>query len=107
MDLKDNCKLLLDKATQKVKCCKFHSKDLNRELAVHEDISDKNKTSVTDIVTGCRLFVISTKVKDVKESDIKDNMQKFISHYTLDSIKAKFEELDKIPMEQRFKGNRK
>ena len=43
METKDTCKILLEKATQKVKCYKFISKEINRELALHEDVEDKNK----------------------------------------------------------------
>lgn len=107
MELKDNCKVLLEKATQKVKCFKFKSKELDRELALHEDTEDKNKSSVTDVITGCRLFGINRKVKDVKENDIRDNLNKFINHYTIDAIHSKFSELDKIPMEERLKKAKK
>ena len=107
MELKDNCKILLTRTTQKVKCFKFKSKELDRELALHEDTDDKNKSSVTNVITGCRLFGINNKVKDIKENDIRDNLTKFINHYTIDAIHSKFSELDKIPMEERFKKVKK
>lgn len=107
METKENCRILLDKATQKVKCYRFKSKELKRELALHEDSDDKNKSSVTDIITGCRLFGINKKVKDVKDIDIKENLIKFINHYTIDAINSKFSELDKVPMEERFRKAKK
>ena len=107
MDLKDNCVILLEKATQRVKCYKFKDHTINRELALHEDSEDKNKSSVTDIKTGCRLFTLHTKVKDVKESDIKEGLNKFINHYTVDAILSKVAELDKTTMEERIKKGKK
>lgn len=106
METKDTCKILLEKATQKVKCYKFISKEINRELALHEDVEDKNKSSVTDVVTGMRLFIIPNKVSNVKETDIKEGLTKFINHFTLDGIKSRVAELEKTTMEEKFKGRK-
>ena len=107
METKDNCKILLERATQKIRCFRFKCKDLNRELALHEDTEDKNKSSITDIKTGNRLLTINKKVKDIKDIDIQEELQRFINHYTKDLIQSRFEELDSIPMEERFKKAKK
>ena len=107
MDLKDSCTILLERATQKVKCYKFKDHTINRELALHEDLGDKNKSSVTDIKTGCRLFTLPHKVKDIKENDIREGLNKFINHYTVEAILSKVAELDKTTMEERFKKGKK
>ena len=106
METKDTCKILLEKATQKVKCYKFKSKEINRELALHEDVEDKHKSSVTDVVTGMRLFTIPNKVSNIKESDIRESLTKFINHYTVEAIKARVVELEKTTMEEKFKGKK-
>lgn len=107
METKDNCTILLEKMTQKVRCFKFKSSVLDRELALHEDTEDKHKSSITDVKTGNRLLTINNRVKDVKEVDIQNELQKFINHYSIDCIKNRLEELDKVPMEQRIKKAKK
>ena len=106
METKDTCKILLERATQKVKCYRFKSREINRELALHEDIEDKNKSSVTDVITGMRLFTIPSKIKDVKEADVKERLAKFINHYTIEAIKTRVVELEKTTMEEKFKGKK-
>ena len=103
MEIKDTCVILLEKATQKTKCYKFKSSELGRDLALHEDSEDKNHSSVTDIVTGLRLFGINQKVKDVKEDTLNSNLEKFIRHYSLEMIVKKLADEEKVPMEEKFK----
>lgn len=103
MELKDNCIILLEKATQKVKCYKFLSMELNRELALHEDSENKNYSSVTDIKTGLRLFGIPLKTKDVKEELLKTNLEKFIRHFTKDTILTKLQNEEQVPMQEKIR----
>ena len=95
MELKDTCKILLDKGTPlKVKCYKFQHKDFNRELAVHENSDHKTLTTITDVTSGMRLCGINKDVKHVTEADIKETLSTFTKHFTLDGILHRFKELD-------------
>ena len=107
MELKDNCKILLERSTQKVKCFKFQNSEIERELALHEDTEDRNKSAISDVNTGFRLITISKKVKDIKEADITDQLQRFINHYTKEAVCNKLNEMDKTPMEDKFKKVKK
>ena len=96
METKQSCKVLLkNNKKQKVKCYKFFQKDIEREIAVHEDVENKNVTSITDVLTGLRLKQIHKEIRKVTEAEIEETLIKFIGHYTIDSIKSKFQELDK------------
>ena len=103
MELKDNCTILLERATQKVKCFKFKSKELDRDLALHENTENKMISDVSDVVTGLRMFSIPVRIKDVKEQHISEWLDKFIKHYTPEVILAKCKEEEKVPMTDKFK----
>ena len=95
MDIKDNCKVLLtNNKLQKVKCYKFLHEELGRELAVHEDVENKNITSITDVLTGFRLCYIHKEINKVKDEDIDQTLNQFIRHYTIEDIKKKFKEIE-------------
>lgn len=95
METKENCKILLKNGkTQKVKCYKFFQKELERELAVHEDVDNKSRTSITDIKTGFGLRQFNKEIKKVTETDINETLIEFIKHYTIEGIKDKFKEID-------------
>ena len=95
MDTKDNCKVLLtNNKLQKVKCYKFFHKELGRELAVHEDVENKNITSISDVLTGLRFKQIHKEVKKVTEAEVEETLNKFIKHYTIEDIKKKFKEIE-------------
>lgn len=102
MDLKDTCKVTLDKGTQKVKCHKFKIKEFkNRELAIHAHTDYKACSTVTDVQTGLRLFTIYKDISKVSDVDIKEGLNTFVKHFTLEEILKRFKELDEIEKEQK------
>ena len=57
MKIEESLKVLTDKGTkQKIGCYKFYQTEMNRELAVHPNIDLKDRTSVSDVSTGLKLF---------------------------------------------------
>lgn len=87
MELKETCKILLDKGNKTVMCYKFKHRKIGRELAVHEHADYKNISTITDLITGCRFCDIRKEIKKVTKEDIKEALEEFIKHYTLDEIK--------------------
>ena len=87
MELKDICKVTLDKGNKKVMCYKFKHRQIGRELAVHEHVDYKNLSTITDFTTGCRLCDIRKEIKNVTKDDIKEALDKLIKHYTLEEVK--------------------
>lgn len=77
---------------EKVKCYTCFSEELNRELAVHADCEDKNKVSVTDVLTGLRLFGIDKPLNSIEIPLVCEELKKFIKHYTLESIHKELQE---------------
>jgi len=97
MDFKDTGYVTIEKgAKKKVKCYKFHCKPINRELMIHEDIENKNHTSVSDSITGYRLFKLFEKPTQVKSDSIKENLKKFIIHFTKDGIAEEFRRIEEL-----------
>lgn len=97
MEIKETCKILLDKGnTQKIKCYKFFQTDIERELAIHEDVDNKNSTSITDTNTGLRLCKIPKEISKVTEQDIDLRLSEFIRHFTLEEVKKEFKRLDEL-----------
>lgn len=100
METKDKGTVSLTKDKKKpVKCHKFVCKPINRELMVHEDIDNKNHTSISDYITGYRLFGIPQKVDSVKSSDIVEQLKKFINHYTKEGIAEEFKRIENIQLQ--------
>ena len=98
MELKDTGIITVNKnQKQKIKCHKFYSKDIDRNLIIHEDIENKNYSSVSDSVTGYRLFTLNQQVKSVKPEMIKERLDKFIKHFTLDGIQEEFKRIENLP----------
>ena len=87
MELKDICKVTLDKGSKKVMCYKFKPRPIGRELAVHEHVDYKNISTITDVVTGMRLCDIRKEISKVTKEDIKEAIERLIKHYTLEEIK--------------------
>lgn len=97
MDINDKGNVAITKDKKKpVKCHKFTCKPINRELMVHEDIDNKNHTSISDYTTGYRLFGIPRKVDSVKSSDIVEHLKKFINHYTKEGIAEEFRRIENM-----------
>lgn len=97
VETKDTCKILLDKGTQKVKCFKFRIKSLkNRELAVHQNVDHKTFSTITDVISGLRLCTIQKEISKITDKDIKEALDTFVRHFTLEEILKRFEELNEI-----------
>lgn len=95
METKENCKVLLkNNKWQKVKCYKFFQTDIERELAVHEDVDNKSRTSISDVQTGYGLSQFNKNIKEVTEKDINDTLNRFIKHYTIEGISKRFKEME-------------
>jgi hypothetical protein len=97
METKDKGNITVDKGNKKqVKCHKFTCKPINRELMVHEDIENKEHVSVSDYITGYRLFKLPQKISTVKNSDIVEGLKKFIKHYTKEGIAEEFKRIENL-----------
>ena len=96
MELKETCKITLDKGAQKVKCCKFFQTDFERELAIHQNIDHKSITNITDVKSGRIVCKINKEVSKVTDKDVNEAVDNFIKHFTLEEILKRFEELDEI-----------
>lgn len=95
MDLKDTCKVLLSKGSkQKVKCSIFYNKELERELAVHEDVDNKKRSSVTDVITGLRMFGLDKPADKVKMEELNERLDIFLKHFTVEETKKEFKRLE-------------
>ena len=62
---------------------------IGRELAVHEHSEYKNISTITDFNTGYRFCDIRKEVNKVTKDDIKEALDAFIRHYTLEEIKER------------------
>lgn len=97
MDFKDNGEITIEKGkTKKVKCYKFQCKPIKRQLMVHEDIDLKNNISVSDVITGYRLFRLPIKAQKVTPADIKEELKKFVAHYTVEGIASEFQRIESL-----------
>lgn len=97
MDLKDNGIIEIEKGKKKtVKCHKFKCSPIKRELMVHENVDNKNHTSVSDCITGYRLFGLPRKVSDIKATDITEHLESFIKHYTIEGIAEEFKRIESL-----------
>lgn len=97
MEFKDTATVTIEKGNKKkVKCHKFQCKPIKRQLMVHEDIDNKNQTSVSDVITGYRLFALPIKSTSVKPDDIKEKLKEFVRHFTKEGIKLEFERIENL-----------
>lgn len=102
MDFKDNGEVTIEKGkTKKVKCYKFQCKPIKRQLMVHEDIDKKGTISVSDVITGYRLFTLPIKAQKVTPTDIKEELKRFIMHYTIEGIAIEFQRIEDLLKEIR------
>ena len=107
METKDKGIVELEKGKKKpVKCHKFTCNPIKRELMVHEDIDNKNRTSVSDYKTGYRLFGLPIKITSVKSSDVIDELKKFITHYTKEGIAEEFKRIEELQEEDAKNENK-
>lgn len=97
MDYKDTATVTIEKGNRKkVKCYKFQCKPIQRELMVHEDIDTKDHTSVSDVITGYRLFSLPIKSTSIKPDDVKNRLKEFVRHFTKEGIKAEFKRIEEL-----------
>lgn len=97
MEYKDTATITVEKGNKKkVKCYKFQCKPIQRELMVHEDIDFKNHTSVSDVITGYRLFSLPIKSNLIKPDDIKGRLKEFVRHFTKEGIRAEFQRIEEL-----------
>ena len=97
METTDKGSITVEKGNKKqVKCHKFKCKPIDRELMVHEDVDNKNHTSVSDCITGYRLFGLPQKISSVKSSDVIEKLKWFINHFTKEGIAEEFKRIENI-----------
>ena len=102
MDFEDKGEITIDKGkTKKIKCHKFQCKPINRQLMIHEDIDKKDFTSISDVVTGYRLFSLPIKSQKITPTDVKEGLKKFVSHYTVEGIAEEFKRVENLLKEIR------
>lgn len=101
MDLKDKGTITVEKGKKKsVKCHRFTCKPINRELMVHEDIDNKNFVSVSDCITGYRLFALQKKINAVNSSDVVEKLKEFIRHFTKEGIAEEFKRIETMQSQE-------
>lgn len=97
METKDKGNITIIKGNKKqVKCHKFTCEPINRELMVHEDIDNKNHVSVSDCITGYKLFELPKMISIIQSSDITEKLEKYIQHYTIEGIAEEFKRIEGI-----------
>ena len=88
MDFKEDGTVTVDKVKKKkVKCYRFHCKPLDRYLMLHIDLDNNEHIALSDFSTGYRLFKIQTKQDKLNPDEVKDKLEKYISHFTPEGIK--------------------
>ena len=97
MELKDNGIVELEKGKKKqIKCHKFKCNPIKRELMVHEDVDNKNHTSISDYKTGYRLFGLTQKVSHIKPSDVTEKLKEYVKHFTVEGIAKEFKRIEEL-----------
>ena len=80
----------------KVKCFKYYEPEIKRNLMIHEDVDTKNSSSVSDEVTGYRLFTINQNIHSLKMEQVQERMDKFIRHFTPEGIAEEFKRVEEV-----------
>ena len=97
METKDTGTINVNKQNKfKIKCYKFYSPELERNLMAHEDVDTKNCSSVSDEITGYRLFTLHQSIGSLKQEHIQERLDKFIKHFTIEGIKKEFERVEEL-----------
>lgn len=100
MEYTEESFIVVDKTKKKkVNCCKIKCKPIKRELIIHADIDNKNITNVSDLKTGYKLISIPIEPNKIKLQDIKERLEKFIAHFTVDSILEEFKKIEELTKE--------
>ena len=97
MELKDNGIIEIEKGKKKpVKCHIFKCNPIKRKLMVHEDVDNKNYTSISDCTTGYRLFGLHKVPSSVKPDDVTERLKEFIKHFTVEGIEKEFKRIENL-----------
>lgn len=97
MEFKEDGTVTVDKVKKKkVKCCKFKYKPLNRYLMLHADIENAEYTTLSDFSTGYRLFKLPIKKDKLTKEELKDRLEKYVSHFTVEGIQEEIKRLQSI-----------
>ena len=100
MDFKEDGTVTVDKIKKKkVKCYRFHYKPLNRYLMLHVDLENSEHTTLSDFSTGYRLFKIQTKQDKLTPDEVKNKLEKYINHFTIEGIQEEINRLKNIEIE--------
>lgn len=104
MEIKDKGNIALDKGNKKqVNCHRFKCQSINRELMIHEDIDTKGCISVSDCTTGLRLFKLRKGISEVQPSDITNELDKYIKHYTREGIVVELKRIEDLQNQEKSK----
>lgn len=94
MDFKDDGILTIDKIKKKkIKGYKFQYKPLRRYLIVHPDLESPDNTVLSDFSTGYRLFKLQIKPDKATLEQIKDKLEKYINHFSIEGIQEEIKTL--------------
>ena len=105
MDFKEDGTVTIDKVKKKkIKCYRFHYKPLNRYLMLHIDLENNDCTSLSDFSTGYRLFKLQTKADRLILDDVKEKLEKYVNHFTIEGIQ---EEINRLQSQELELVNRK
>ena len=85
-----------NKKYKKVKGAPYFCSELNRNLFIHQDIDNDKQTSVSDEITGYRLFFFKEKYDKIKEEDIRYKIDEYIKHYSIPLIEHEFNRVEKL-----------
>ena len=92
-----------NRGLKKVKGAPYYSKELNRHLFIHPDIENEKHTSVSDEITGYRLFYFTEKHDKIKEEQVETRINEFIKHYTIPAIQEEFQRVEQLISETKKK----
>lgn len=95
-EFKKTFTVTLDKGTKKVKGAPYYSAKLNRNLFIHADVDNEKHTSVSDEITGFRLFYFSEKHDKIKEEQLEERIDEFIKHYSIPAIEEEFQRVERL-----------
>ena len=96
LEFKKTFTVTLDKGTKKVKGAPYYSDKLNRNLFVHQDVDNNKNTSVSDEITGFRLFYFPEKYDKIKEEQLEEKIDEFIKHYSMPAIQEEFQRVERL-----------
>lgn len=106
MEFKDEGNISIKKGSKKkIKCHKVFCKPLNREVMIHENTDDKKQTTVSDFITGYRMFDIPIEPIYVEPSHVKEGFKNFVKHYTIEGIEEEFKRIEKLISEEKTVTN--